>query len=110
MAPAGVMPVEQALVGYADPIVWLVLAAFFIARGMVKTGLGRRIALVFIRRLGSHSLGLSYALILTDAVLAMIIPSTGARAGGIVFPITRSMAEAYESRPGATAGRLGAFL
>src|SRR5215471_2524488 len=30
---AGVMPVRQALAGYADPVIWLVLAAFFIARG-----------------------------------------------------------------------------
>lgn len=106
----GVLPIEQALGGYADPIVWLVLAAFFISRGMIKTGLGRRIAFVFIKAIGRHSLGLSYALASTDMVLATVIPSTGARSGGIVFPIAKSLAEAYESRPGITARRLGAFL
>jgi len=55
--------VASALAGYADPIVWLVLAAFFIFAPMVKTGLGRRIALIFIRAIGHHSLGLAYALI-----------------------------------------------
>jgi hypothetical protein len=40
----------------------------------------------------------------------MIIPSNAARSGGIVFPVAKSLAEAYESRPGETAGRLGAFL
>jgi DASS family divalent anion:Na+ symporter len=39
----------------------------------------------------------------------MVIPSNGARAGGM-FPIVKSLAEAYESRPGPTATRLGAFL
>jgi DASS family divalent anion:Na+ symporter len=39
-----------------------------------------------------------------------VIPSTGARSGGIIFPIAKSLAEAYESRPGPTARRLGAFL
>ena len=106
----GAMPIRSALEGYADPIVWMVLAAFFVSRAMIKTGLGRRIALMFIRLIGRHSLGLGYSLISTDVLLGMIIPSTGARAGGVLLPITKSLAEAYESRPGATARKLGAFL
>lgn len=106
----GVLPIRDALAGYADPVVWLVLAAFFISRGMIKTGLGRRIAFLFIKAIGRHSLGLSYALASTEMVLATVIPSTGARSGGIIFPITKSLAEAYESRPGPTARRLGGFL
>ena len=109
-ALAGAVPVSQAIAGYGDPIVWLPLAAFFLARGMLKTGLGRRIAFLFIRAIGHRSLGLGYALVSTDVLLASIIPSNGARAGGIIFPIAKSLAEAYESRPGPTAGRLGAFL
>jgi DASS family divalent anion:Na+ symporter len=105
-----VMTIQEALLGYADRFVWLVLAAFFISRGMIKTGLGRRIAFLFIKAIGRHSLGLSYALASTEAVLATVIPSTGARSGGIIFPIAKSLAEAYESRPGPTARRLGAFL
>src|SRR5919112_703738 len=42
VALVGVLPVGEALRGYADPVVWLVLAAFFISRGMIKTPLGRR--------------------------------------------------------------------
>jgi divalent anion:Na+ symporter, DASS family len=110
IAITGVLPVNQALAGYADPIVWLVLAAFFISRGMIKTGLGRRIAFLFIRAIGRHSMGLGYALISTDMILATVIPSNAARSGGIIFPVAKSLAEAYESRPGPTAGRLGAFL
>ncbi|HEX8069949.1 MAG TPA: DASS family sodium-coupled anion symporter [Pyrinomonadaceae bacterium] len=110
LALAGALPVEQALRGYADPIVWLVLAAFFISRGMIKTGLGRRIALLFIRAIGRRTLGLAYALVATDVLLAAVIPSTGARSGGVIFPIAKSVAETYDSRPGATAARLGAFL
>ncbi|MDQ2938099.1 MAG: anion permease [Acidobacteriota bacterium] len=110
LALTGTLPVDQALGGYGDPIVWLVLAAFFMSRGMIKTGLGRRIAFLFIRAIGRHSLGLAYALISTDMVLAMVIPSNGARAGGIIFPVAKSLAEAYDSKPGETAGRLGAFL
>ncbi|MFN2498387.1 MAG: DASS family sodium-coupled anion symporter [Pyrinomonadaceae bacterium] len=110
LALTGTLSTEEALAGYADPIVWLVLAAFFMSRGMIKTGLGRRIAFIFIRAIGRHSLGLGYALISTDMLLAMFIPSNGARAGGIIFPVAKSLAEAYDSRPGETANRLGAFL
>jgi divalent anion:Na+ symporter, DASS family len=109
-AVTGVLTPQQALAGYGDPIVWLVLAAFFMSRGMMKTGLGRRIAFWFIRAIGRRSLGLGYALASTDLVLASFIPSNGARAGGIVFPIAKSLAEAYDSRPGESARRLGAFL
>ena len=105
-----VLTINEVLTGYADPVVWLVLAAFFISRGMIKTGLGRRIAFLFIKAIGKHSLGLAYALGSTEAVLATVIPSTGARSGGIIFPIAKSLAEAYESRPGPTARRLGGFL
>ena len=110
LALLGTMPIKSALAGYADPIVWLVLAAFMMSRGMIKTGLGRRIAFLFIRAIGKRSLGLGYAIVGTDFVLASFIPSVAARNGGIVFPIARSLVQAYDSEPGATAGRLGAFM
>src|SRR6185436_286723 len=110
VAITGALPIAGALGGYADPIVWLVLAAFFIARAMVKTGLGQRIALLFIRTIGHHTLGLGYALVSTELLLASIIPSTGARCGGVILPIATSISETYDSRPGETANRLGAFL
>jgi divalent anion:Na+ symporter, DASS family len=102
--------IKSTLAGYADPVVWLVLAAFFMSRAMIKTGLGRRIALLFIRAIGHRSLGLGYALAGTDFLLASVIPSNGARSGGIIFPIAKSVAETYDSKPGPTARRLGAFL
>jgi divalent anion:Na+ symporter, DASS family len=110
LAITGTMTAADALAGYADPIVWLVLCAFMISRSVTKTGLGRRIAYEFIRLLGGRSLGLAYALVATDTVLASVVPSNAARAGGIVFPVARSVAEAYESTPGPTRRRLGAFL
>jgi len=105
------LPIEKALSGYADKFVWLVLAAFFISRAMIKTGLGHRIALIFVRLIGRKTLGLGYALVFTDFILASFIPSTGARSGGIILPIARSVTETYDSRPDdGTEGRLGTFL
>src|SRR4051812_14243910 len=45
VALSGILPIEKALSGYADPIVWLVLAACLLSRCMIKTGLGKRISL-----------------------------------------------------------------
>jgi len=106
----GGLTIQRALTGYSDPVVWLVLAAFFISIALLKTGLARRIALLFVRTFGSTSLGVCYSLGLTDFVLAAIIPSSGARSGGVVLPIVRSVAELYGSEPGETARKLGAFL
>jgi DASS family divalent anion:Na+ symporter len=106
----GGLTIQQALAGYGDPTVWLVLAAFFISRGLIKTGLARRIALFFVRLFGRSSLGVCYALSLSDMVLASIIPSNAARSGGVILPIARSVAELYGSLPGATASLLGSFL
>src|SRR5579863_7203896 len=94
-AVAGGLTIQQSLEGYADPTVWLVMAAFFISIAMLKTGFARRLALVFVRAFGQSSLGIAYALSMTDMFLAGIIPSNGARSGGVVLPIARSIAELY---------------
>ena len=86
------------------------MAAFFISDALIKTGLARRIALLFIRTVGQTSLGVCYALSMTDVLLASIIPSNGARSGGVVLPIVRSVAELYGSLPGRTAALIGSFL
>src|SRR5437016_4075809 len=109
-AVTGGLTIQQALEGYGDPTVWLVMSAFLISIGMIKTGFARRLALMFVRAFGQSSLGVTYALSATDMVLAGIIPSNAARSGGIVLPIARSIAELYGSRPGATASLLGSFL
>lgn len=109
-ASVGGLSLTQALAGYADPTVWLVLAAFFISRALLDTGLARRIALIFVRLFGRSSVGVCYALASSDMLLAAVIPSTGARSGGVILPIARSIAELYESRPGESARRIGAYL
>ena len=105
------LTINQALSGFGNRVIWLIVLAFFISRGFIKTGLGARIAYLFMALLGRKSLGLGYGLVATDLVLAPAIPSNTARAGGVVFPILCSVAEAYDSRPGdGTAKRMGAFL
>ena len=106
----GGLTITEALAGYSNSSVWLVLVAFFISRALIQTGLARRIALFFVRAFGKSSLGVAYSLAASDMVLAGMIPSNGARAGGVVLPIARSISELYGSLPGETAGKLGSFL
>lgn len=107
----GALPMDKALKGYADPNVWLVLSAFFISRGMIKTGLGRRTALYFVRLIGKQTLGLGYSLVIAETLLATVIPSTSARMGGVILPITRGITETFDSYPNdESANKLGTFL
>ncbi|MEF9673625.1 SLC13 family permease [Pseudomonas sp. PCH446] len=58
------------LSGFANNTVWLIFSAFMFALGYEKTGLGRRIALLLVKRMGRKTLTLGYAVMLADLVLA----------------------------------------
>jgi divalent anion:Na+ symporter, DASS family len=110
-ALSGTLTINQALSGFGNSTIWLIVIAFFISRGFIKTGLGSRIAYLFMAALGKRTLGLGYGLIATDLVLAPAIPSNTARAGGMVFPLVRASAKAFGSEPDdGTAHKIGAFL
>ena len=51
--------VATVLSGFANSTVWLIVSAFLLTRAFIKTGLGRRIAYLFIRAFGRKTLGLS---------------------------------------------------
>jgi divalent anion:Na+ symporter, DASS family len=103
-------PMREALGGYAEPSVWLVLVAMIMARVLIDTGAAHRIALFFIRQFGARSIGVSYALVMTDVTLAGGVPSITARSGGMVMPVGKAIAELFDSHPGQTAPRLGRYL
>ncbi|MGG5507389.1 MULTISPECIES: anion permease [unclassified Myroides] len=104
--------ITLSLKGFGDKVIWLIGISFFIARGFIKTGLGNRIAYLFIRAFGKSTLGLAYGLGLADLVLAPAIPSNTARGGGIIYPIMKSMAMNFGSDPSKeeTKKKVGSFL
>nr|WP_302104807.1 anion permease [Polycladomyces sp. WAk] len=105
------LSIDDALSGFQNSTIWLIVIAFFISRGFIKTGLGTRIAYLFVKKFGKKTLGLSYSLLASDLILAPAMPSNTARAGGIIFPIIRSLSETFGSRPGdGTERKIGAFL
>ncbi len=106
----GVVKIGPALSGFANNTVWLIVAAFLVARGFISTGLGRRIAYIFIRAFGRKTLGLAYSIVASELVLSPATPSNTARAGGIIYPIVRALSSTFGSEPGESARKIGAFL
>lgn len=105
------LPFKDAFAAFTNEVIWLIVASFFFSRGFVKTGLGDRLAMYFVRWLGKSTLGLAYGLAISEAIISPAMPSTTARAGGIFLPIINSLAIAGESRPkDGSARKLGAFL
>jgi len=107
----GTLKIGEALSGFGNNVIWLIGAAFFISRAVIKTGLGARIAYLLMRLLGKKTLGLAYGLGIADLVLAPAMPSNTAREGGIIMPLIRSVAEVYDSTPTkGTERKIGSFL
>lgn len=105
------LPLGQVLSSFGSPIVWLIVSAFLLARGFIKTGLGCRIAYYFIAFLGKSTLGLAYGLTITELLFAPGTPSNTARGAGIVFPIINGLNAEYKSSvKDGTQRRLGSYL
>ncbi len=78
---------KGAINAFSNTSAWLIVMAFMISRGIVKTGLGQRIAFYFVKWFGHKSLGLGYAIGAIDLIVSPATPSNGARAGGVVYPL-----------------------
>lgn len=103
--------IADALSSFSNPLIWLIVVAILISRGLKKTGLGNRIGLMFIELLGKRTIGIGYGLAICELVLAPFTPSNTARGGGIVHPIMRSIAGAFDSDPAkGTQGKVGTYL
>jgi di/tricarboxylate transporter len=66
-------------------VIWLIVISFFFAKGFEKTGLGERLANIFVSAMGKSTLGLAYGLSLAELLLSPALPSTTARAGGLTL-------------------------
>jgi L-tartrate/succinate antiporter len=101
---------KWALSGFSNDAVWLIFAANMFALGYEATGLGRRIALLLVKALGRRTLGLGYAIALSDLFLAPVMPSNTARSGGTVYPIVKNIPPLYGSLPNNSPRKIGGYL
>jgi len=107
-SPAG--SARWALSGFANTTVWLIFAAFVLALGYERSGLGRRLALLMVRAIGRRPLGLGYAVALSDLLLSPLTPSNTARSAGTLFPVIRQIPPQVAPGSADTQRRLGGYL
>jgi len=106
----GTLTPKQAFSGFSEDWILLIIVAFLIARGVIKSGLGKRIAFLIIKKFGKTSVGLSYSVIAADMFMAPAFPSNTARSG-VLFPIVNALAADSESKVAdGTRKKLGAYL
>ena len=86
--------------GFAQPTTWLVVSAIHISAAVTVSGLGQRIAMLLLSKLGHSPRGVAYALCLTELCLAPFVPSNTARGGGIVAPIVEGLAKCVPRQAG----------
>jgi len=106
----GTLEPVEAYSGFSNGIILLIVMAFLIAKAVVKSGLGKRIALMMISRFGKTTLGLGYSLMATDMIIAPAFPSNTARSG-LLFPIVYSVSMSNGSLPEpGSREKMGRFL
>lgn len=98
----GVADARTVLAPFADPIVFLFIGSFILARAMMIHGLDRRIALGFlnIRWIGSHPARVLGGLGLVTAVLSMWVSNTATAA--MMLPIAIGILRALQQVRGGT--------
>ena len=74
-----VLKPAEALSGFGNATIWLIVGAYMFAKGFIKTGLGRRIAYVIMSKIATSSLKLGYSLAITDFIVSPATPSNTAR-------------------------------
>ena len=100
----------QAYSGFSESFILLIIVAFLIARGVIKSGLGKRIAFNIIKKFGNSSLGLAYSIIAADMFIAPAFPSNTARSG-VLYPIVNALSSDSGSKVAdGTRKKLGAYL
>jgi len=105
------LSLKMTLSSFSSSIVWLIVSAFLLARGFIKTGLGARIAYYFVSILGKNTLGLAYGLTAAEVMFAPLMPSNTARGAGIIYPIIYALNDEYKSKPElGTRKKIGSYL
>jgi len=110
-SPTSGKAVADALGSFNNSLIWMIVISIMVSRGLIKTGLGSRIGYHFISILGKRTIGIGYGLALCELLLAPFTPSNTARGGGIIHPVMRSIAYAYDSKPeNGSQAKVGTYL
>ncbi len=106
----GVLDPVKAYSGFGKGFILLIVVAFLVANGVIKSGLGNRIAYMLVSKFGKSTLRLGYCMVFTDAIIAPAFPSNTARSG-VLYPITLALARGSGSKvEDGTQKKMGSYL
>lgn len=103
----GILGMEAAAAPYANPVIFLFLGGFILARAVEKWGLHRRVALYVVRAAGTAPARLVGGFMLASAVLSMWISNTATTI--MMLPIGVSLIALMEEAAAGTALRSSRF-
>lgn len=102
---------KEVTAAFGNTTAWLVAMCLFMSAGFINSGLGKRIAYMFVKTFGKKTLGLAYSLSIVETLMAIAIPSNIARVNGIMYPIIDSLSKEMGSDPKkGTQSKLGSYL
>ena len=81
----------DAVAGFADPVIFLLLAGFVLAEALQAHGVDRRVALAVLVRFGTSARGLVLGVMLATALLSMVVSNTATVA--MMVPIVLGIIE-----------------
>ncbi|QZY27889.1 SLC13 family permease [Nocardioides coralli] len=96
------LTIDDATLPYADPIVFLFLGGFLIAIAMQKWNLHRRIALLTLRRVGTHPRRIILGMMIATAFVSMWVSNTATTL--MMLPIALSVLTLVIENSRTTAG------
>lgn len=85
------MNVQPYLNTWSSPVIWLMLGGFFMAEGLSRTGLDRKLFTIAIKPAGTQPSHVLLAVMLTSAIASMFISNTSTTVLmiGAVLPLVR---------------------
>ncbi|MDQ0338100.1 sodium-dependent dicarboxylate transporter 2/3/5 [Caldalkalibacillus uzonensis] len=84
IAIMGIHSFNDALTGFGQPFVWLLLSTFVLAAAFEKTGLGKRIALFLLRQVGGRLPSALLSVFLAMIILSFFIPTAAGRVAMLI--------------------------
>lgn len=82
---------QELFLSYAQPSIWMIITAFFLTGGVIKTNLAQRLSFLFLSGMGNHVMSLAYGFVFCELLIAPFVPSIVARSSCIIFPIILSI-------------------
>lgn len=97
----GAMTPSDAFAAFGNSAVFFILGVFILAAALVKTGLSKRLALLFLAHFERSPYVFATGMMLTSAIATVFMPAQATTA--MLFPIAFEVARAMRLRPGHSA-------